>query len=167
MCAERLPPSAFLTAPIAPYRYPDDEPAWPGCEVVKRYAAKVARARTEGGRDKARIKLTAALDELDDEALELWAGVVMVDRRWCGATGEGAYHAVASKAVNDVAAAILVERQAVDALVRREDSPMNEAEAARLHADVLKGRGLASICGEHRATVAEVESVRRATAWRR
>ena len=146
---------------------PDDEPPWPGCEAVKRHAAKVARARTEEGRAKARGRLIVALDALDDDALELWAGVVMIDRRWCGATGTGAYWAVASRAVNEVAADILAERSAVDALVRREDSPMNEAEAARLHADVLRGRGLASICGEHRATVAEVESVRRASAWRR
>lgn len=44
LVASRMPPSAFLTAGFEPYRYPDDPPAWPGCEEVKRHAAKVAWA---------------------------------------------------------------------------------------------------------------------------
>ena len=133
---------------------------------MKRHAAKAARARTEDGRVKARRKLVEALAELDDDALRLWAGALMIDKRWCGATGTGAYWAVASEEVNRAAGYIVEERRALEALTTREDSPMTQAEAARLLDDVLKGRGIASLCGEHRATVAEVESVRRAVAWR-
>ena len=133
---------------------------------MKRLAAKVGRARTPEGERKAEARLIEELDLLDAEALELWAGAVMIDRRFQGATGAGGFWAKASEAVNTIASNLLAERRAMDALRRRVDSPMTDAEALRLRDDVLKGRGLASVCGDHRATIGEVLEMRRAVAWR-
>ena len=47
---------------------------------------------------------------LDSDRLGYWAGVVMLDPRFCGATGTGAYSAVASECVNQAAKQILRER---------------------------------------------------------
>lgn len=105
--ASRMPPSAFLTAGFKPCRYPDDPPAWPGCEEVKRHAAKAARARTDEARAKAEERLREALGELDGDAIRLWASAVMIDRRWNGATGCGGYWAKASEICNRAARSLL------------------------------------------------------------
>ena len=93
-------------------RYPDEEPRWPGCDPIKRHAARYARAKTQAVRSKALEKLADALDALDDGALLLWANVRMIDHRFCGATGTGAYWAVASEAVNRLAKRTLEGRAA-------------------------------------------------------
>ena len=49
---------------------------------------------------------------LDEERLGFGARVVMIDDLWCGATGQGAYWAVASEYVNLSAEQVLQERRA-------------------------------------------------------
>ena len=99
-------------------RYPADDPPWPGCEEVKAAAAKVGRARSLRQEDAAMAKLSAVLDELDDEALRLWAGVAMIDHRWQASTGAGGFWAKASGAVNAVARRLIGERWARWCLTR-------------------------------------------------
>ena len=43
------------------------------------------------------------METLDKERLKYWRDVIMLDPRFCGATGEGAYWAVASEQVNQIA----------------------------------------------------------------
>ena len=87
-------------------------PNWPGLKEVKAAAAKVGRGYRKPADERAKLEagLRAELDKLDDHALMLWANVAMIDHRFCGATGTGAYWAVASRAVNDAAQAILEDR---------------------------------------------------------
>lgn len=114
------------------YRYPD-ELGWPGCEDVKRATAKVGRARSQAGEDKAEERLRVELDVLDDHALQLWANVVIVDHRFCGATGQGGFWAKASGT-----------------------SSRNPC------ASVKAGRSTAALCCDHRATIGEVVAMRKA-----
>ena len=99
--------------PIRLYRYPDDAPAWPGCAEVKKQAARYARARNEDRRAKAWADLVLALDGLDNDALGLWAEVVMIDGRFQAATGAGGFWSMASDAVNRAAKRILELRAGV------------------------------------------------------
>ena len=89
-------------------------PAWPGRDAVKRAAARVGRAlyRPPAERAKLESKLADVLDGLDNRALLLWGSVLMIDSRFCPATGTGAYWAVASEAVNRIALGLLAERAA-------------------------------------------------------
>ena len=48
---------------------------------------------------------------LDSDRLGYWAKVIMLDPRFCGATGTGAYWAVASECVNEIAVQILAGRR--------------------------------------------------------
>ena len=93
------------------YKYPDDL-SWPGCADVKRWAARAARARNAEVFDRALFRLGLVMRTLDRTALKRWAEVVMIDARWCGATGTGAYWAVASRHVNEAAQAELKRRSA-------------------------------------------------------
>ena len=98
------------------YRYPHDSDA-EDVKPVKRIAARHARAlgrfiRPDGKSDKAWEQLLAKMRELPVERLRYWESIIMIDHRWCGATGTGAYWAVASKACNDAAALALAERKA-------------------------------------------------------
>ena len=49
-------------------------------------------------------------ETLESDRLGYWAKVIMLDPRFCGATGTGAYWAVASECVNEIAVQILRER---------------------------------------------------------
>ena len=51
------------------------------------------------------------MQTLETERLKYWAEVIMLDPRFCGATGQGAYWAVASEQVNQAAAQILTDRE--------------------------------------------------------
>ena len=42
-------------------------------------------------------------ETFESDRLGYWANVIMLDPRFCGATGTGAYWAVASECVNEVA----------------------------------------------------------------
>ena len=91
------------------YQYPND--ADPEVREVKRLAAKVGRAYQQADKfEQHKTKLREYMEKLDTERLKYWAGVKMLDSRFCGATGEGAYWAVASKAVNDIARQLLSDR---------------------------------------------------------
>ena len=95
-------------API--YRYPDDED--PQVQKLKRLAARVGRTLYEREKhETARGKLRAFMETLGVGELDYWRRVVMIDHRWSGATGQGAFWAVASGAVNDIAADILEDRR--------------------------------------------------------
>lgn len=88
-------------------------PTWPGLDAVKRAAARVGRGiyQPPAEREQREARLRAVLDTLDDHALDLWSRVVLIDHRWCGATGQGGYWAAASAAVNRIAGDLLVQRR--------------------------------------------------------
>ena len=70
---------------------------------VVKAAAKAGRTWREGGADhrKALDRLARVLGGTDTGRLRYWAGVTMIDGRWCGASGAGGYWAVASRLVNE------------------------------------------------------------------
>ena len=84
--------------------------------VVKTAAAgrswKGSRAGVErtGKYRSSLAKLVEILRGTDTARLRYWAGVAMIDPRWFGGTGEGAYWAVASRLVNEQAEAELRRR---------------------------------------------------------
>ena len=99
------------------YRYPDDTDT--EVKRVKRLAARCGRLEGQHGRAyaeskakrvKAQQALTGCLETLPSARLRRWASVLMIDGRWCGATGQGAYWAVSTRIVNETAAAILRQR---------------------------------------------------------
>ena len=91
------------------YAYPNDSD--PEVRKVKRLAAKCGRAYNQPEKfEKHKTKLREYLETLDSERLRYWAKVVMLDSRWCGATGQGGYWAVASRCVNEAAREIIRER---------------------------------------------------------
>ena len=61
--------------------------------------------------EKLKAKLVEYMRTLDSDRLGYWAGVVVLDPRFCEATGTGAYWAVASECVNQAVAQILTERR--------------------------------------------------------
>ena len=69
------------------------------------YRCWECRKREQFGKLKA--KLVEYMRTLDSDRLGYWARVVMLDPRFCGATGTGAYWAVASRCVNQAAAQVL------------------------------------------------------------
>ena len=100
--------------PLTRYRFPE---ALFGADdgnvrAVKRAAAKAGRSwRTGGDGHRADVaKLAEVLHGTDSGRLRYWAGVTMLDGRWCGASGAGGYWAVASRLVNEAATAELRRR---------------------------------------------------------
>ena len=78
---------------------------------VKRLASRAGRTfRDRLAHEEARSRLRAYLAESATCHLRFWAGVIMLDPRFCGASGTGAFWAVASRVVNEEARAILAER---------------------------------------------------------
>ena len=91
------------------YEYPPDTAE---NRVIKKLAARCGRSlykREEHA--KHRAKLREHFRMLSSETLLYWAGVVMIDSRFCGASGTGAYIAVASRCCNEDASEVLRERQ--------------------------------------------------------
>ena len=85
------------------YRFPQDGDA-PDVAPVKRAAAKVGRAFGQRAKyEKAVAALNKVLHGLETPRLRFWADCLMIDGRWCGATGQGGYWAVASEKVNELA----------------------------------------------------------------
>ena len=79
---------------------------------IKSLAAKCGRTiYNKDKHEKARSKLREKLEQLDTKALFHWARFAMIDHRWSGATGQGAYWAVASRCVNEESISILKERK--------------------------------------------------------
>lgn len=84
------------------YRYPDDSKPW--VKRLKRLAAKAGRTLYgEVKHREARDALELYMLKLPTPELRYWAQVWMLDRRWSDATGEGAFWAVASRVVNELA----------------------------------------------------------------
>ena len=104
--------------PTGLYAYPAD--LYPTCGFpdanlakVKRLAARAGRTYQPMQREKhqaARDKLREAMKDLSMGELNIWATAIMIDHRWCGATGQGAYWAVASRLCNEAALAELRTR---------------------------------------------------------
>ena len=96
-----------------PYRLPEEVfgPADSGVRGVKRAAARLGRLFVRPGavpaRRRARHRLATLLAAESTPRLRYWCVVLMIDDRWCGATGAGAYWAVASREVNELARAEL------------------------------------------------------------
>ena len=78
---------------------------------IKKLAARCGRtlAKRDDHR-RARARLVARLEKVENAHLRYWAEVVVIDHRWCGATGQGGFWAAASRCVNEDAAAILQQR---------------------------------------------------------
>ena len=108
---------------IVQYRYPDD--ADPEVAKVKRLASSAARleGRMQSETNETRAKLwpkylkirsqlRTYISDLKWSRLFYWRDIILIDPRWCGASGTGAYIAVASRIVNETAAAILKENPA-------------------------------------------------------
>lgn len=89
------------------YQYPDlDDPE---NKKLVTLAAKVGRNfYNQSEYDKAHKKLHEFMQGLSVDRLQYWAYVVMIDPRWSGATGQGAYWAVASRVVNEIAQECLI-----------------------------------------------------------
>ena len=95
--------------PTGLYAYPAD--LYPTCGFpdanlakIKRLAAKAGRTLYEREKHQAaRDKLREAMKDLSMGELNIWATAIMIDHRWCGATGQGAYWAVASELCNEAA----------------------------------------------------------------
>ena len=104
---------------IRAYRYPEER-GLEKCAEVKRHAAAAARAKTPMREHAALERLRKVLAGLANDDLYAWATVWMLDARWHGATGEGAYWAVASSLVNDAARAELESRQKANRVDVRE-----------------------------------------------
>ena len=117
--ASRLPGPPPCLQPAAPYDYPDDTD--PDVQRVKRCAARFGRCfgrNDRAGCAKHFDKLVEIIRDLPRRSQLYWRQVVMIDHRWCGATGQGAYWAVASEAVNNAAAKVLGEGNGVQAQPR-------------------------------------------------
>lgn len=83
------------------YGFPDANLA-----KVKRLAARAGRTFQPMQREKhraAKDKLRAAMKDLSMGELNVWASAIVIDHRWNGTTGEGAYWAVASRLCNEAA----------------------------------------------------------------
>ena len=109
--------------PITLYRYPDDSN--PEVKKVKRLASRAARlegriykaaydkkAERHAQYETSLVKLKTFMATLKWSSLFYWRGIILIDPRWCGASGTGAYIAVASRIVNQTAKAILKENPA-------------------------------------------------------
>ena len=96
------------------YAYPEDLFGRDDANVkeVKRAAARAGRSWPGGGakHGKDLDALRRVLRGTDTGRLRYWAQVTMLDGRFCGATGTGAYWAVASRLVNEQARAELRTR---------------------------------------------------------
>ena len=91
-------------------RFPHSDDA-PEVGAVKRLAARCGRTHGQAEAHRAAcMKLRELLRTLETGRLRYWAQVMMIDGRWCGATGTGAYWAVASRCVNEQAWAVLRDR---------------------------------------------------------
>ena len=106
------------------YRFPhddDSEEVKPLKRLAARYGRAFGRYQKCGPDDRARFraeivkaydKLLELMRTLPTDRLHYWAEIVMIDHRWCGATGTGAYWAVASEVTNRTAKLALAERKA-------------------------------------------------------
>ena len=91
------------------YKYPTNEV--PDVDKVKRVAAQVGRALRTADRYKVAVtRLQRILEEQESCHLRFWAQVLMLDPRWCGATGKGGFWAHATMMVNELSVGILRER---------------------------------------------------------
>ena len=101
-------PSSFYVLPELMFGKDDKN-----VKDVKRLAAKAARSFRKEDQKKHKKQLAdlaKVIKDTDSARLRYWAGVVMIDMRFCGASGTGAYWAVASRFVNECALAEIKKR---------------------------------------------------------
>ena len=70
---------------------------------LKRLAARCGRTHYDAEKHQASRSKLHGYMTLDTGRLRYWATVAMIDDGWCGATGTGAYWAVAGRVVNEIA----------------------------------------------------------------
>ena len=88
------------------YQFPDRS-----SRVVK-LASKVGRAFYKPEKYNVELgKLERYMQSLDNGELLYWKDVLMIRPEFSGATGQGAYIAVASRVVNEVATSVLEQRR--------------------------------------------------------
>ena len=119
-------------------------------EPIAAAALKCARARTPHTLDAKYLALVETLDTLPTEIVKEWTNATISD-------------ATATGTVNAAARSLLMVREEMDRLTRRPDSPLSEFEAWQFRKDVMAGRHVSALCGEHRVTIREVETMRRLT----
>ena len=91
------------------YEYPDDND--PIVKRVKHLASRVGRSfYDEEKYNNHFTKLKNYLQTLDSGRLRYWASIMLIDPKYCGATGAGAYIAVASRVVNELSRELLCFR---------------------------------------------------------
>ena len=95
---------------IRVYQYPTEE-QFPNTDLIKKKAQRVGRTLGEPAKyEKAVDALRKVLNEQDSAHLRYWAQCLMLDPRWCGATGQGGYWAHATVMVNRLSQEIIQER---------------------------------------------------------
>ena len=99
--------------PISIYKYPDQED--PLIKIASSAAKTYPNTLYPTSEQcenhlKAIEKVKKHMLNLDTGKLRYWAGVILIRPEWCGASGTGAYIAVASRIVNEIAIEILKER---------------------------------------------------------
>ena len=90
------------------FSIPDDENFL--AQKIKKIAAKAGRATTNEKEEKVLLELINTMEPLSVDDLNIWAVIMMIDHRWCGATGQGGYWAKASDFCNRAALYVLSKR---------------------------------------------------------
>lgn len=98
---------------IEVYRFPD--PKDPIVIQLRKLSKRVATSKFSYKADeekylKARNKLKEYMDTLDLGQLNYWSQVILIDSHFSGATGEGAWIAVATDEINSIAKELLKTR---------------------------------------------------------
>ena len=120
--------------------------------AVEEAAIKCARAKKPDSWDAKYLKLIDVLDKLALADVRKWTTRRIADGP-----------AKTSATVNVAARQVELERDEMARLMRRDDSPLSEAEAWSFRQDVMHGRHTAALCGEHRVTIRDVERMQRKT----
>ena len=80
-------------------------------DKVNRLAARCGRTLGEGAKhDAAKASLLKHMRTLNEKEIAVWRSAIMIDRRWCGATGQGGFWAAASGVCNTLAWKVWEER---------------------------------------------------------
>ena len=91
------------------YEYPDASKA--DVKRIRTLASRVGRSFYDEEKYKKHYpKLKEYMETIDNGRLNYWKDIMLIDHRWSGATGTGAYIAVASRVVNEISEDILRER---------------------------------------------------------
>ena len=102
-----------VASKIEVYKFPD--PTDPVVIKIKKLSKRVATTKFSPKYDKnkylnSKNKLREYMDTLNIGQLNYWSQIILIDSRFSGATGAGAWIAVASEEVNKIARELLRNR---------------------------------------------------------